>query len=129
MAVHHSTEEHQFHDLHVAAVGVDEAEPDGEAPDDAPMDDGGIESIQQRLPGGGDWKARFGAAGTREDERRNSPIVELSLLLVGCFSRLHWLMPITIKTAWDQTLLSTTYITFLLQLPLQGQTVSAMIEG
>ena len=60
-----------------------DAVPNEEPPDDAPMDDGATDSIQQRLPGGGDWKARFGAAGTREDERRNSPIVELSLLLVG----------------------------------------------
>ncbi|KAK9842388.1 hypothetical protein WJX84_006352, partial [Apatococcus fuscideae] len=67
-----------------ASAGVDDGVADDEPPDDAPMDDGGTEAIQQRLPGGGNWKARFGAAGTREDERRNSPIVELSLLLTEC---------------------------------------------
>lgn len=38
--------------------------------------------IEKRLPGP-EWKERSGAAGTTADQRRNSPIVELSLLLVS----------------------------------------------
>ena len=67
---------------HADKRGRPEVSSPGSLSDDGPMDDGEVGDIQQRLPGGGDWKARFGAAGTREDERRNSPIVELSLLLV-----------------------------------------------
>ena len=37
--------------------------------------------VQMRLPGE-DWKERHGAAGVQAEKRRNSPIVELSLLLV-----------------------------------------------
>jgi hypothetical protein len=36
--------------------------------------------MQARLPGP-EWKERYGAAGTPADERRSSPIVEISLLL------------------------------------------------
>ena len=46
--------------------------------------------LQKRLPGSREWKARVkeakerhGAAGVPSEERRVSPIVELSLLLVG----------------------------------------------
>ena len=38
--------------------------------------------MQLRLPGE-DWRERHGAAGVQADKRRNSPIVELSLLLVS----------------------------------------------
>ena len=38
---------------------------------------------QARLPGR-EWRERHGAAGVPSDERRGSPIVELSLLLVRC---------------------------------------------
>ena len=41
--------------------------------------DGG--DVQARLPGA-DWKARYGAAGVGQDQKRNSPIVEISMLLV-----------------------------------------------
>ena len=37
-------------------------------------------ACQARLPGR-EWKERHGAAGVPSDERRGSPIVELSLLL------------------------------------------------
>lgn len=46
--------------------------------------------VQKRLPGSREWKARVkeakerhGAAGVPSEERRVSPIVELSLLLVS----------------------------------------------
>lgn len=39
--------------------------------------------LQARLPTGDLWKARAGPAGTHMDERRTSPIVEISMLLVG----------------------------------------------
>lgn len=41
--------------------------------------------LQARLPTGDLWKARAGPAGTHTDERRTSPIVEISLLLVRAF--------------------------------------------
>lgn len=51
--------------------------------------EGGLEAeeetdrvIQGRLPGGEEWKARIGAAGTPLEQQRVSPIVELSMLLV-----------------------------------------------
>lgn len=40
------------------------------------------QQIQERLPGGEEWKARIGAAGTPLEQQRVSPIVELSMLLV-----------------------------------------------
>ena len=42
------------------------------------------QQIQERLPGGEEWKARIGAAGTPLEQQRVSPIVELSMLLVQC---------------------------------------------
>ncbi|BDA42593.1 probable ATP-dependent helicase hrq1 [Coccomyxa sp. Obi] len=41
------------------------------------------EEVQARLPGK-EWRERHGAAGVPSDERRGSPIVELSLLLAEC---------------------------------------------
>lgn len=35
-------------------------------------------------PAGSDWKERCGAAGTPPDQRRNSPMVEISMLLAEC---------------------------------------------
>ena len=40
------------------------------------------EAIQARLPGA-NWRERIGTAGTSMEQQRNSPIVELSMLLVG----------------------------------------------
>lgn len=44
--------------------------------------------VQSRLPGPNDWgkkgsKDKWGTAGVRLDQRRKSPIVEISMLLVG----------------------------------------------
>lgn len=41
--------------------------------------------LAKRLPGA-EWRERCGPMGIPADERRSSPIVELSLLLVGCFT-------------------------------------------
>ncbi len=65
----------QDHDV-VADADADEAElPEFVSAEDA----------QSRLPGL-EWKTRVGTAGTALEQRRNSPIVELSLLLVSLCS-------------------------------------------
>ncbi|KAK9816796.1 hypothetical protein WJX72_005198 [[Myrmecia] bisecta] len=48
-----------------------------------PAADPQVMDVQKRLPGT-NWRERYGAAGTAGEQRRSSPIVELSMLLAEC---------------------------------------------
>ena len=53
-----------------------------------------LAELQARLPGP-DWKERHGAAGVSKHEKRGSPMVELSLILVRTLWSKNHLQPIT----------------------------------